>query len=108
MARALKKPRAVCPFSGDDLEFVETSAGVQVRGNGWISSKFFADKGRAQWYFSHSVGAPPEYKKPWPDVQVIGEVEPELPEVADLVANQGRQLEGLAQDAANVLEGSEI
>ena len=108
MPRPLSKPRKTCPFSGDDLKVIETSAGFQVQGNGWISTKFFVDKDRAEWYFSHSGGLPPKYKKPWPDVKVIGEVVPKVPEVSDLVNSQGKMLDGLAGDAANVLEGTDI
>lgn len=97
---ALAGPRTVCPFSGKPIQFVKTAAGWQVRGPGWVSTRFYQAEDLAQWDFSYNLGVPAGIPNPYTRVQVIGEAEPPQPSAADLVKAGEKMAEALGEEFA--------
>ena len=93
-------PRKLCPFSGKPIEFIETAGGWQVRGPGWISSRFYQTKEQAEWDFSFDNGDEPAYQPTWKRIQVGEEREEPLPTAADMV----RDAEKAMNDIADIAE----
>jgi hypothetical protein len=97
---ALDKYREVCPFSGRPLEFVQTSAGWQVRGPGWVSTQFYRTKEGAQWDFSHNLGEPANFANPTPKVQVREIEEPDT-EIEDKANSMKKFVEAVAEEVVS-------
>jgi hypothetical protein len=98
VSNALDKYREICPFSGRPLEFVQTSAGWQVRAPGWVSTQFYRTKEGAQWDFSHNLGEPANFSNPNPKIEVRELVEPETE-----IENKARSIQGFVEDVAEVI-----
>ena len=100
-----KAPRKTCPFSGEELRFVETASGWQVRGKNWVSTKLFPFRELAEWEFSHAEGAAPSYPNPYQAVKVVGTRMPPVPEAADEVAGAEKAGAEMADAHQEVLGG---
>ena len=95
----LSVPRAECPFSGEPLVFAEVTtlaAGhkmpmIQVRGDGWVSTKLFHSRAEAEYFFSRDRGVPPAFPNPVPRIEVSERTPP---------AREQLEVEGALRDAA--------
>jgi hypothetical protein len=102
MPKALAKPRKVCPFSGDALQFVQVSCGDwQVRGCGWVST-LFQTREQAEYHFSHSLGTPPKFPNPVGRYKIRERLTPvrEVSDDIDASLAAGRQW---AEDAVEIM-----
>ena len=96
----LEAPRALCPFSGEPLQFVRLSNGDwQVRGNGWVSTRLFPFKSQAEYFFSHELGVPPAFPNP---LEVGDERKPPDPAQAEVEASL-RAADKFGERAAEIL-----
>jgi len=96
--KTFKTPRTMCPFSAEELQFVETSAGWQVRGAGWASTKLFQSREMAEWHFSHHEGNPPDFPSPTERLKVVGEVLPPTPDLMKPVDDAVKRSEQTAEE----------
>ena len=102
--KPLSAPRTICFTSGDTIRYAETSAGWQVRGKNWFSSRFYATKEIAQWHFSHNEGVPPTFQNPFDEIKVGDVVVPKFRESADNVADAEKLGDTISEEALQVLE----
>jgi hypothetical protein len=98
---ALSGYRDTCPFSGRPLEFVQTSAGWQVRGPGWVSTQFYRTKEGAQWDFSYNLGEPcAGVSNPNPKVEVRELEEPDT-EIENKANSMKKFVENVAEEVVS-------